>query len=108
MPAIATLIHEYLAPVQPDDCREVNRARLAAVLKASGPVVHQAQVVSLAADGTIAREARPFAKLPATETEPERDPTDAELAAEWKLPLAAETAAVKAEPVAPAPAAPST
>ncbi len=100
MPAtIADVIREFLAPVQPADCKHANLLHLAHALHASGPVIHDAHVVSTSGSGdepTVDFEARAFTRIPATETEPERDPTDAELAEQWKLPLACET------PIAPA------
>jgi hypothetical protein len=48
----ADAINDYLAPEQPDDCREASKAILVAALKSSGPVVHNGRQVSLSRDGT--------------------------------------------------------
>lgn len=103
---IADAIREFLAPVQPDDCRHANLLILAQALKVSGPVVHHGQVVASVGEGehvSIDFEARTFTRIPATETEAERDPTDAELAAEWGLPLASETPLTPITPPADTP-----
>lgn len=104
---IETQIREFLGP-QPSDCKHANLLILANALKVSGPVVRNGQVVSakdVGAEVQVDFEVRPFAKIPATEHEPERDPTDAELAAQWKLPLASATPLAKPDP---APAIPQT
>lgn len=84
------LIREFLG-IQPADCKHANLLRLAAALKVSGPVVRRGMVVSAKDVGDEVQvdfETRPYNKIPATETEPEREPTDEELAKGWNLPVA--------------------
>ena len=89
-------IHEFLSPVQPDDCRAANLEILAHALAATGPVVHQGQVVSAKADGSIdfdaSRTAEPNPPTTTTDEDgtvhnvPPRALTDADRAAQWGLP----------------------
>lgn len=91
-------IHEYLAPVQPDDCRAANREILAKALAVTGSVVHQGQVVSVAPDGSIDFDASRTAlpNPPTTTTDEDgtvhdvapRELTDADRAIQWGLPAA--------------------
>lgn len=91
-------IFEFLAPVQPDDCRAANREILAKALAATGPIVHQAKVVSLKEDGSIdfdaSRTAEPNPPTTVTGEDgtvhevPPRELTDADIAAQWGLPAA--------------------
>jgi hypothetical protein len=102
---IADLIREFLGP-QPDDCKHANLLTLAHALKGSGPVVRDGMVVSVKDVGNEVQvdfERQPFARVAATETTPERDPTDAELAEQWKLPLASDVP-IPAPESAPKPA----
>lgn len=97
---VSHLIFDFLAPEQPDDCREASLALLAEALRSTGPVIHRGQVVSAGKDGGVDFDAnRKGERIPATilvddegnEHEvPARDPNDADLAVQWKLPLAAE------------------
>lgn len=105
---VATQINEFLAPVQPDDCRQANLALLVNALRATGPIVHRGHVVSLAADGSVEFDAsRPIEPIPASTTEdaegnvteiPARDPTDSELGERWGLPAACDTPLPVGEP----------
>ena len=103
--SVANLIYEYLAPEQPDYCRQASLEILAKALAVTGPVIHCGQVVSLGKGGKVDLEARSFEKAPATDDPVEaapHDPTDADLAAQWGLPLASETP-VPTEGAEPAP-----
>lgn len=64
-PSLAALINDYLAPEQPDDCREASRARLAEALAAApGPVAHRGKTVALEGDEVVVEDAPPEAPPP--------------------------------------------
>jgi hypothetical protein len=112
---IAHLIYDFLAPEQPDYCREASLQLLAEALSSTGPVIHAGQVVSVAKDGSVefdtSRKAEPIPATTEPDDEgntvevPERPPTEAELAAQWGLPLAIDTPLPAARYVNPNPAA---
>jgi hypothetical protein len=97
---LANLLHEYLAPEQPRDCKEAVLEALGPVLKAAGPVVHQGKVYTATHEDkkwAVHAERRPSDKVAVPPTLDEegqpveadpRDPTDAELAEQWGVPLA--------------------
>lgn len=105
---IADQIREFLG-TQPEDCHKVNLDRLATALKASGPVVWQSQVVSVATEGTahtvtldLTRAVHEFAAPDsAGKVDLAAIPPDEELAAKWGLPLASETPLAKVVPPSP-------
>ncbi len=97
---LSTLIYAFLAPEQPDDCRQASLELLTAALKATGPVVHCGQVVSLGKDGSVDFEPCKSEPIPASTTAddegntvevPAREPTEAEVAEQLGLPLASDT-----------------
>lgn len=110
---IATLIYEFLAPVQPDECRHVNLQVLAHALKVSGPVIHGGMIVSSHVEGEevdvdfdLTRAVKEFATTNTTRDGFEvadlaKIPPDSDLAKLWGLPLAADTPLMTPAALAP-------
>jgi hypothetical protein len=70
--SIKSLINDYLAPEQPDDCREATTKLLAKALgKHDGPFVYRGQAFSVAKDGSILADPAPETEeVPADEGTP--------------------------------------
>lgn len=94
-------IHEFLATVQPEDCRKANLEILARALVVTGPVVHQAHVVSAKIEGDehtvdfdASRTVEPNPPTTVADEDgtvhevPPRELTDADIAIQWGLPAA--------------------
>lgn len=103
---VSHLIHDLLAPEQPEDCHAASLDLLERTLKVTGPVIHDGQIVSVDDSGVTFDLGRAVTEY-ATEDRGgkvfiniNKIPADSELAVAWKLP-AASTLPIPALPPEP-------
>lgn len=90
---VAHLIFDFLAPEQPEDCRQASLKLLERTLAITGPVIHEGQIVS-ADDGVtfdLTRAATEYAteaRNGHTIIDVNKIPPDSELSLAWQLPAA--------------------
>lgn len=91
---VAHLIFDFLAPDQPEDCRQASLKLLERTLPITGPVIHEGQIVSADDKGVTFDLSRAVTEF-ATEARDgyavinvNKIPSDSELSLTWKIPAA--------------------
>lgn len=78
---IADLIHDFLAPEQPEDCRQASLGLLVDALGKSGPVLHSGHIVTATECEVTFDRTRHLGEFPADDI-----PPDDYLADLWQVP----------------------
>lgn len=91
---VAHLIYDFLAPEQPEDCRQASLELLERALKVTGPVILEGQIVSADESGITFDLSRAIDEYATEErggksyVNKNKIPADHDLAVAWKLPAA--------------------